>query len=443
MIPERLIEYFLPDHLHNKLHPDYEQFRNVVIGAIVVAVMLLSLSGVVIFFTPFTIEYYLVGCSIVLCLVTLYSIKLKGTYYWPVIVIMALSYFNNIHGSVRTGGIYSPNVSILYLPLLISFWGLGIRAGLWMAVGNVAALVFIYNYIDIFHEGEPQGMPFREKGMYALMLHISITVFTTAFLYMVLRMYNKARRMIKKQQLIKIKMLDKEIAERTLQLSTMRQNLARDFHDETGNMLSAITRQAGVLRMRLGENEAVMPLVDNILLNSKMLYDSSKDFIWSINHNSDDPKEVFSYLTSFGQFFYNQFDIAFSVKGVDQLDRPLPQLPSFSGRQIIYIFKEAMTNAAKHSSAEEVELEMKPYAEFMRFVLRDNGSWKKPDHEFAHHGLSNMEKRCTTNNFKLAVTEDVKGTRIQVDVPVAYLPSEERLKNWKAKNEQKIQNRNC
>lgn len=427
MIPERLIEYFLPVHLHNKLHPEYEQFRNVVIGAMVVAVMLASLSVVLLFFTRFTIEYYLVACSVILCLITLYSIKLRGTYYGPVILILALSYFNNIHGTVRTGGIYSPNVSILYVPLLISFWVLGIRAGLWMAAGTIAALIFIYNFIDIFHVGEAEGMPFREKGLYALVLHILITIFMAAFLYMVLRMYNKARRMIKKQQLIKIKMLDKEIAERTNQLSTMRQNLARDFHDETGNMLAAITRQAGVLRVRLEKNETVMPLVDNILLNSKKLYDSSKDFLWSINHNSDDPKEVFSYLTSFGQFFYNQFDIAFSVKGLDTLEKTLPHLPTFSGRQIIYIFKEAMTNAAKHSSAEEVELEMIPNAEFIRFVLADNGSWKKPDQEYVHHGLSNMEKRCDTNNFKLTVIEDEKGTRVQVDVPVAYLPSEEQL----------------
>lgn len=434
MIPERIIEYFLPVHLHNKLHPDYEQFRNVVIGAILVAVLLASLSIFLLFFTRLTIEYYLVACSVTLCLVTLYSIKLRGTYYGPVILILALSYFNNIHGSVRTGGIYSPNVSILYVPLLISFWVLGIRAGLWMAAGTIAALIFIYNFIDIFHAGEPQGMPFREKGLYALILHICITVFMTAFLYMVLRMYNKARRMIKKQQLIKIKMLDKEIAERTHQLSTMRQNLARDFHDETGNMLSAITRQAGVLRLRLEKNEAVMPLVDNILLNSKKLYDSSKDFLWSINHDSDDPREVFSYLTSFGQFFYNQFDIAFSVKGLDALDRPLPQLPTFSGRQIIFIFKEAMTNAARHSSAEEVELEMIPQSDFIRFILTDNGSWKKPDEENMHHGLSNMEKRCTANNFNLHVTEDIKGTQIQVDVPISYLPSEVDITSEESKN---------
>lgn len=434
MIPERIIEYFLPVHLQNKLHPDYEQFRNVVIGAILVAVLLASLSLVLLFFTRLTIEYYLVACSVVLCLATLYSIKLRGTYYGPVILILALSYFNNIHGTVRTGGIYSPNVSILYIPLLISFWVLGIRAGLWMAAGTLAALIFIYNFIDIFHEGEIEGMPFREKGLYALMLHMAITVFMTAFLYMVLRMYNKARRLIKKQQLIKIKMLDKEVAERTHQLSTMRQNLARDFHDETGNMLSAITRQAGVLRLRLEKNEAVMPLVDNILLNSKKLYDSSKDFLWSINHNSDDPREVFSYLTSFGQFFYNQFDIAFSVKGLDTLDRPLPQLPTFSGRQIIFIFKEAMTNAARHSSAEEVELEMIPQSDFIRFVLTDNGSWKKPDEESMHHGLSNMEKRCTANNFNLHVTEDIKGTQIQVDIPVSYLPSEVDITSEESKN---------
>ena len=418
MIPESLIDYFMPTRLQSKLHPDHERLRMIIIGALVVSMMLTIISLPMLFFTGLTLEYYIVALTVALCLVALFSIKYAAHYKVPVILMVGCAYFNNIHGTINTGGIFSPNISLFYVPLLVIFWVLGSRAGLWVMLGNILSLIFVYKYIPVFHAGSAEAMPFSKRGIYALALNIAINLFLGAFLYMVSSMYNKARQLVRHQQLMRIRILDQEVADRTQQLSTMRQNLARDFHDETGNMLSAITRQAGVLKLRLEGNQEVLSLVDNILLNSKKLYDSSKDFLWSINHDSDDPREVFSYLTSFGQFFYNQFDIAFSVRFDEDLALRVPALPMFSGRHLIFIFKEAMTNAARHSAAGEVELAMTIEEGSIRFVLADNGTWKKPAQEIQHHGLQNMQKRCLANNFSLSVQKDDNGTCIAVRVPV-------------------------
>ncbi len=78
-------------------------------------------------------------------------------------------------------------------------------------------------------------------------------------------------------------------------------------------------------------------IIDNIIMNSDHLYASSRDFLWSVNNNSDDPQELFAYLTSFGQVFYNQFDIAFSVKSTVNAVVESVQLQAFASRHIIFI----------------------------------------------------------------------------------------------------------
>jgi signal transduction histidine kinase len=250
--------------------------------------------------------------------------------------------------------------------------------------------------------------------------HIVLTIFFGTFFWFVQEQHDAARLQIREQQHIRIDLLDRAVKERTQQLSTMRQNLASDFHDETGNMLSAITRQAAVLKLKLKDQSSVLSIVDNIIANSDQLYASSRDFLWSVNNNSDDPQELFAYLTSFGQIFYNQFDIAFSANVTINSAQESAHLQPFASRHIIFIFKEAMTNVAKHAGATEVILEMAVYQKHVSISLQDDGSWKEPDEAILHNGLQNMEKRSRDNQFKLNVYGSSKGTRLQLEAPVHF-----------------------
>src|SRR5690606_10708795 len=82
----------------------------------------------------------------------------------------------------------------------------------------------------------------------AVVYHLGITLFFGVFFWMVYQQYDETKRLFKEQQGMKIIELNTAVKERTQQLSTLRQTLSSDFHDETGNILSAITRQAEMLR---------------------------------------------------------------------------------------------------------------------------------------------------------------------------------------------------
>ncbi|RYE24916.1 MAG: methyl-accepting chemotaxis protein, partial [Sphingobacteriaceae bacterium] len=138
--------------------------------------------------------------------------------------------------------------------------------------------------------------------------------------------------------------MTESLRQRTEQLNSMRETIAADFHDQTGNMLSAITRQASLLKVKLERTNEVQPVLESIIKNSNSLQASSKDFLWQLNHNSDDPTGLFDYLTSYGQMYYNQFDIAFSSAAEEF--RQMQFDPS-AALNITFILKEAMTNVVK------------------------------------------------------------------------------------------------
>src|SRR5690606_29670763 len=258
--------------------------------------------------------YYYILLAV--CLLTLLYIKMTGRFMLMLIVSMLTGYAIMITNCLKCGGILSIQVSALYLLLLTGFWA-DRRVGKMMIFVNLVVVWFLYTQSNA---GTMRGTSefdityAPESFDVALLYHLGITVFFGIFFWMVYQQYDETKRLFKEQQEAKIAELDEAVRLRTEQLFSLRQDLSRDFHDETGNILAAITRQASMLGLIMKDNEKIKPIIDHIILNSERLYASSKDFLWSINSNSEKPDELFTHLTSFGQVFYNQFDIAFSAE---------------------------------------------------------------------------------------------------------------------------------
>lgn len=101
----------------------------------------------------------------------------------------------------------------------------------------------------------------------------------------------------------------------------------------------------------------------------------------------------------------------------------------FASRNLIYIFKEAMTNTVKHVNANMVSLEMTADNNYIKILFSDNGTWKEMDDSGSNNGLINMERRSKNNNFRFKRFTDVWGTHIEVEVPVMINTSSNFINN--------------
>ena len=93
-------------------------------------------------------------------------------------------------------------------------------------------------------------------------------------------------------------------------------------------------------------------------------------------------------------------------------------------RDVLLIFKEAVSNAAKHSGCTEVVIDFRCEESFLRLRIKDNGNGFEPDSERRGQGLDSMTRRAAALDGELVVdSEPGRGTTIEL---VAHLRKQSR-----------------
>ena len=202
--------------------------------------------------------------------------------------------------------------------------------------------------------------------------------------------------------LLRIEKIKKEETEK------IRKKMARDFHDELGNKLASISVSTNILNFKLKEKTPeVSKLIDAIENSSKYLFSGTKDFIWSIDPESDHLNEIFNYVKDFGEEFFGRVNIDFYARNnnPETLGKPLPA--GFS-RHIVMIFKEAMANILKHAHADAVHLIMEYQEPQFSIILKDNGRGFQQC-SMNGNGLRNMKNRAEEISCSLSVCSKPEG----------------------------------
>lgn len=189
----------------------------------------------------------------------------------------------------------------------------------------------------------------------------------------------------------------------------VRKMMARDFHDNMGNQLASITVFTNLISLKLKDStEEIKGLLSNIEKHSKSLYTGTKDFIWSMDPGSDNLLEIFTYLKDFGEDLFEGTQISF-YSDADVLEKNNVIVPSGWSRQLVLIFKEAMTNALKYSEASKVELFVNLNDEEFVVSFKDNGKGFDFYTVDKGNGLRNMEQRSNNLGAKFKITQLSEG----------------------------------
>ncbi len=197
----------------------------------------------------------------------------------------------------------------------------------------------------------------------------------------------------------------------------IRQQLGQDFHDEVGNRLASISTQTGVLNLKMKNSGAEeKKILNQIQLNARKLYSDTKDFIWTINPESNIFSEIAMYIKDMGEklFQYSEQDFLCNSEITSEMQDVI--LKSGDSMQLIMIFKEAMTNVLKHSKASKVEFGFSIKKGSWTLFLRDNGvGYMINSIENGRYGLTNMEIRSEKIKADLKMTSSVgEGTEIRI-----------------------------
>ncbi len=182
----------------------------------------------------------------------------------------------------------------------------------------------------------------------------------------------------------------------TQEIEKVRTKVAQDFHDEMGNNLASISVLSQIIQSKLGEQtNGIGSLLTKIDTASKNLFYGTRDFIWAIDPKNDNVQEVYFNLKDFGEELFENTGVSFLANFETCEEQQGLKLPSGWSRQIVLIFKEALTNALKYAQANTVQLEFCVCDNAFEASLQDDGvGFDLHSSQQTFRGIKNMQERA-------------------------------------------------
>ncbi|WP_109853482.1 two-component regulator propeller domain-containing protein [Aquimarina sp. AU58] len=227
-----------------------------------------------------------------------------------------------------------------------------------------------------------------------------LVIITSALLLVIISL--KLEQSKAKNSFLKATLHERELLKK--ELTNVHKNIAQDFHDELGNKIASISVLSNLMSKKMKENTKEFKQIKKINRDSNSLYSGMRDFIWSLDQNSNELDHVFCYLKDFGEDLFSNSDITFYVENLD-IPRQI-SLPYYWSKQLIFIFKEAMTNCIKHSKATEVVLHLNIQDDRLIISLHDNGIGCIIESLKRKNGLVNMTERAKKINSVLDIKNE-------------------------------------
>jgi signal transduction histidine kinase/ligand-binding sensor domain-containing protein len=201
---------------------------------------------------------------------------------------------------------------------------------------------------------------------------------------------------------------------RAKEQETLRKEIARDFHDEMGNQLTRIINYVSLLKLNANANgngnANGHDLYTKVEDSAKYLYTGTRDFIWSIDPGNDELSKLFIHIRDFGEKLFEEKNISF--RAFNEV-KDKAKLPYGFSREANLIFKEAMTNAFKYSSASNVTLSLSRKDEDFEMSIEDDGIGFSTGEIQKSNGLKNIRERADRLQAILRIhSEKQKGTKI-------------------------------
>lgn len=190
-----------------------------------------------------------------------------------------------------------------------------------------------------------------------------------------------------------------------ISLATMheRNRIARDIHDNVGHLLTRALLITGAVKT-INQNKDLKPNIDSLDLSLNKAMTAIRSSVHDLHSHTFNLKDAIQAIVN----DYTFCNVSFIYKASQEI-------PSEICYSFIAITKEALTNAAKHSNATMINIQMQEHPGLYQLIFEDNGT-KLTGTLTDGIGLENMQERVTLlrGNFHV---RNVQGFRIFITIP--------------------------
>jgi signal transduction histidine kinase len=202
-----------------------------------------------------------------------------------------------------------------------------------------------------------------------------------------------------------------------LSLERVRTRIASDLHDDIGANLSQIAILSELVRRQAG------PLppepLEQIASLSRESVDSMGDIVWAIDPRRDSLQDLSQRMRQHAVEVLGACNIRFDFQGPREADEA--QLGPELRRQLFLVFKEAVSNLARHSGCSAAEISLRREGGELVLRVHDDGTGLHPleAQRGDGHGLRSMAARAREMGGSLEIAPaNGRGTLVLLRAPL-------------------------
>ncbi len=199
-------------------------------------------------------------------------------------------------------------------------------------------------------------------------------------------------------------------------LNGLRDEIARDLHDEMGSQLSSISVLSQTT-LRYVDDECARQRLMRIGQTAREVMGSMRQIVWSLNSSSDSMQHIGMRIRETAYSLFSDSSVRLYVHL--PVDSGLPDLTEKQKREICLIANECLTNILRHAQAKRVGLHVKAEPTGLKLIIYDDGIGFDTSAERSGLGMSSMQQRAGQINARLTIqSEEGEGTTMTLFCPL-------------------------
>jgi signal transduction histidine kinase len=200
-------------------------------------------------------------------------------------------------------------------------------------------------------------------------------------------------------------------------LLAVRNNIAKDLHDEIGSTLTSIKILSEVSEKNLQKDHAkTSSFLQKISEQSAAVQQGISDIVWAVKPENDKLENMVIRMREYAAQTLESKNVLTTIN-IDEavLDKTLDMNQR---RDLFLVFKEAVNNIAKYAGATEVQVKLGKTDNGLLMQVADNGCGFDMSKQTSSSGLKNMQSRAATLNGTLEIySAPGKGTAVTLRLP--------------------------
>ncbi|HET8693226.1 MAG TPA: PAS domain S-box protein [Aquabacterium sp.] len=229
------------------------------------------------------------------------------------------------------------------------------------------------------------------------------------------------RKHIELQLLESRKELREMAAHRDREREEERKAIAREIHDELGQLLTAMRMDVSHLQKACGEQEGVQPILMDLRKLVERMFEVMRSLATSLRPSALD----LGLLTAL-EWLVEDFSLRWELPCHLKVEGEERQLDDSLSTAVFRVVQESLTNVAKHAQARQVSVTLRFDTDAVAVQIHDDGQGFDPSRpiEAGHFGLLGMRERVLSLQGRIdVVSAPGRGTHIDFRVPTQTLAS--------------------